>query len=151
MTSYLGVLINITPSMKLGIYVRSHKPIHRGDIVAFCLVGPYKAMGLNRLYIQKGRKCGGAEPLIKEVIATPGDDVILEDSYITVDGVRYRFRTFYQDSEGRALDIYPRGNYPNTYGYWVIGTHAKNSWDSRYWGMISKEQILYKLKPLLMW
>ncbi|MBV9575129.1 MAG: S26 family signal peptidase [Gammaproteobacteria bacterium] len=42
----------------------------------------------------------------------------------------------------------PRGDYPNINGYWLIGTHAKNSWDSRYWGAIKKENILYVLEPL---
>ena len=147
----LGVSINVTPSMKEGVYIRKYGKIKRGDIVAFCLKEPYRTIGLNRLYIEKGQKCNGTDPLIKEIIAIPGDNVILTDQYLAVNGVKYPYKTFYVDSIGRKLDVYPRGNYFNTQGYWMIGTHALNSWDSRYWGVVNRTQILYKLKPLLVW
>lgn len=151
MAIYFGVLINITPSMKFGVYIKSNGMIDRGDIVAFCLPEPYKTRGLDALYIQKGRKCIGSDPLIKEVIAVPGDQVILHDRYLEVNGNRNFYETLRQDSEGHTLTAFPRGSYANTKGYWMIGTHSKNSWDSRYWGAVGKEQILYKLRPLITW
>jgi conjugative transfer signal peptidase TraF len=148
---YFGVLINITPSMELGFYRKSMSHIKRGDIIAFCLPDPYKTLGLSKHYIQEGKKCEGADPLIKLVIAVPGDHVTLAKNYIEVNANKYFYATFSDDSEGRSLEIYPRGDYQNTQGYWLVGTHAKNSWDSRYWGPIGKDRILYKLKPLLIW
>jgi conjugative transfer signal peptidase TraF len=150
-THYFGILINVTPSMKLGFYGKSTSLIHRGDTVAFFLADPYKTIGLDKLYIEKGRKCNGADPLIKEVIAIPGDHVILNNDTIQVNGAQYFYRTSHMDSEGRALDIYPRGDYPNTTGYWMLGTYGGNSWDSRYWGPIPRDRILYKVIPLLTW
>ena len=149
--SYLGILINLTPSMKLGFYMKSNSLSQHGDTVAFCLADPYKTIGLEKLYLEKGRKCKGADPLIKKVIAIPGDNVTLSDSFVEVNGIKYFYQTSYKDSEGRALSVYPRGDYPNTPAYWMIGTNAKNSWDSRYWGPVLKDRILYKMIPILTW
>ena len=148
---YFHIIINITPSMKLGFYRKTNGEIRHGDIIAFCLPEPTKTLGLSRLYIEKGRACDGSDPLIKEVIAIPGDRVVLQDEFVEVNDQRFPYRTIYNDSEGRALSVYPRGEYPNTEGYWLIGTHAHHSWDSRYWGAVKKDQILSKLRPLWTW
>lgn len=146
-----GVIINISPSMKEGIYIKQYGKIGRGDIVALCLKNPYKKIGLERSYIAKGKKCDGTYPLIKKILAVPCDNVTLTNQYLEVNKIKYPYKTFYVDGAGRKLAVYPRGNYYDTKGYWMIGTHAINSWDSRYWGPINKDQILYKLRPLLVW
>jgi conjugative transfer signal peptidase TraF len=148
-TPIYGVCINVTPSMPKGIYLRDTGSIHRSDIVALCLEEPYKTLGLKKFYIGKGHRCQGADPLIKEVIAIPGDDVVLTDQFIRVNKTIYLYPTFYADSLHRKLAVYPRGKYSHVQGYWVIGTHSPYSWDSRYFGEIHAHQILYKLKPAL--
>ncbi|OAI47777.1 hypothetical protein AYO45_05600 [Gammaproteobacteria bacterium SCGC AG-212-F23] len=141
-----GVIINITPSMREGIYIRTYGEIKRGDIVAACLKDPYKTIGLKQLYIEKGSKCSGADPIVKKIIAIPGDNVRLTDKYIQVNNTILSFPTVTKDSVGRGLNSYPRGNYLHVKGYWLIGTNSPNSWDSRYWGSVEREQILYKIK-----
>lgn len=148
---FLGLKINVTPSMKRGLYIRAYGQIHRGDIILFCLKNPYKTLGLRNLYLEPGRRCDGSAPLIKQVIAVPKDDVTLSNQNIKINEINYFYKTQHIDSIGRKLNVYPRGYYPHTDGYWVIGISAINSWDSRYWGAITKNQILYKLIPLLTW
>jgi len=143
-------MINISQSMQMGFYIKTRGAIHRGDIVALCLPNKYKKIGIGHNYIPKGDKCAGAAPLIKEVIAIPLDTVELKDDKIVVNGIRYFYATVTQNSKGQPLDSYPRGVYVKN-GYWLIGTHAKNSWDSRYWGPLPRTYILYKLKPFLIW
>jgi conjugative transfer signal peptidase TraF len=130
------------------IYRKDNGKIHRGDIVAFCLVEPYKTIGLKQRYVEKGTACHGTDPLIKQVIAIPGDEVRLTDSSTAVNTIIYPYQTRYTDSNNRKLAVYPRGTY-HAQGYWLIGTHSPHSWDSRYFGEVSASQILYKLKPLL--
>jgi conjugative transfer signal peptidase TraF len=146
---FLGVIINITPSMPTGIYIKTSGEIKRGDIVAACLSDPYKTIGLKQLYIEKGVKCDGADPVIKEVVALPGDNVVLKNNRIIVNNINLFFITARKDSAGRILDIYPRGEYLDTKGYWLIGTNSQHSWDSRYWGSIDKAQIMSKLQPVI--
>lgn len=142
------IAINVTPSMPMGIYRIEDGEVHRGDTVAFCLTEPHKTIGLDRGYLAKGRACQGADPLIKQVIAIPGDTVQLTNPLIRVNGVIYGYRTLYADSLYRPLAVYPRGNYAPSQGYWLVGTHSVQSWDSRYYGAINRSQMLYKLKPL---
>lgn len=145
-------VINLSASMQRGLYVKFPiKTITRGSTIAFCLSEPYQSWGLIKQYIPRGNTCNGAIFLIKSVIARPGDTVILTNNYIEVNGIRSLYRTQYKDQHKRILKSYPRGVYVNTDGYWVIGINDLHSWDSRYFGPILKQQILYQLKLLLSW
>ena len=66
-----------------------------------------------------------------------------------VNNTRFPFKTLHKDSSERVLNIYPRGKYLRTNGYWLIGTDSPKSWDSRYWGFLNRQNIIFKLKPLL--
>lgn len=143
-----GIVINTTPSMPEGVYMRGHGLPRRGDIVALCLPEPYQSFGLARFYIAKGHTCQKSESLIKQVVALPGDTVVLGDHDMQVNHVTYPYPTADHDGAGRILFHPPRGVYYHTTGYWLIGTHAANSWDSRYWGPLDKTMILSVLKPV---
>lgn len=151
LVNYIGLTINITPSIKKGFYVRSSGEIERGDVVSVCLREPYKQIALERKYIAKGTKCFGVDPLVKEMLAVPGDTVILTAEYIDVNAHKRFLPTHRVDSAGRTLAAYPRGTYAHTSGYWLVGNNSEKSWDSRYFGPVRKEQIITKLKPLLVW
>ena len=146
---YADILINISPSMKLGLYMRVNSEIKRGDIVAICMQEPYRSEGLKRNYLLKSNKCSGIAPLIKEVVGVPGDELDLQDDLIMVNGKNYFYKTKYIDKTGSPLKVYPRGSYHNINGYWLLGTNAKNSWDSRYFGFVAPKDILYKILPLV--
>lgn len=132
--------------MPEGIYIKRNGKIQRGSIVAVCLCAPYQAIGLKRKYIERGNTCQGAYPLIKQVIAVPGDNVVLTNKDIVVNSKTFFYKTLAVDSIGRKLSKYPRGTYLHTDGYWLIGTAAKNSWDSRYWGPVMRTQIMFPLR-----
>ncbi len=146
----MGIMLNVTPSIPIGIY-KTHPPtaMQRGDIVALCLSDPDKEYGLTRHYIQMGTKCHDSDPLIKKIIAVPGDTVRLQDGFMVVNHQELLFKTYYKDNAQRSLKVFPRGLYQQTSGYWMIGDHSPYSWDSRYWGPIARNQILYKLSPLI--
>lgn len=150
MVAYNKLLINISPSLKEGLYIKISGDLHRGDTVSFCLHEPYMSIALKNGYIAKGIRCHGSDPLLKKIVAIPGDHVILSDNSIIINGITYAYKTLYY-SNNQLIKVYPRGDYPNTSGYWLIGTNAINSWDSRYWGPINKNQIIAKVKPLMTW
>lgn len=149
-------LINISPSIPLGLYriekldKGSIKILQHGDIVALCLMPKVEEQGLQRRYILPGLKCRKSNPLIKTIFAVPGDNISLAMEKITLNGKNFPFRTLKYDSQNRSLDIYPRGAYKHTSNYWVIGSHVANSWDSRYWGPIEPQQILFRLSPIFL-
>jgi len=150
--SYRNFIINITPSEPLGIYkihvLQNAELIHRRDIVAVCLPSQYQDLGLKQGYLLSGIRCGKTAPLIKTVIAIPGDTVILKNNEITVNGKVLPYATKYIDSHSRKLEVFPRGIYKNIKTYWLIGTNDPNSWDSRYWGGVEQKQILFLIKPV---
>ena len=148
---FCGLVINITPSMPLGLYKQVQGPVKRGDIVLACLTNPHKELGLRRHYLLSGFSCEGSIPLIKKVIAVPGDDVVLGEDSIIVNGVKYSYKTYSYDTQGRALQALKRGKYRSTSGYWLIGTHDEHSWDSRYWGPVARTQIISVLTALILW
>lgn len=145
----MGLMINVTPSMPKGIYIKENAAIQKGSIVAACLAPEFESIGLERRYLGKGGRCQGIDPVIKKVIAVPGDTVDLQNQFIQVNGIRYDYPTYQKDSQNRPMLIYPRGVYQPTTGYWLIGTQDSRSWDSRYWGPVKSSQILMVLKPVL--
>lgn len=146
-----GVIVNFTPSLPYGFYIKVNSKINTGDYVAFCLPPEYQKIGLERKYLEVGKICNGSVPLVKKVIAVPYQQVTLADSYIIVDDKKLQFRTIKFDSNNRPLDSYPRGSY-RLNCYWMIGSNDYlHSWDSRYWGCIALDRVLYKIKPLLTW
>ncbi len=150
-SQYLGVMINTSSSMPLGFYIKSNAKINRGDIVAFCLQRRYTKTGLQNHYLKSGFECDGATPMIKQVIAIPGDHVRLADKYISVNNKIYFYATMHHDRLGRNLKSFPRGTYFSKNEYWLIGTHDPHSWDSRYWGPVQHQQIITRLTPLFYW
>lgn len=143
-----GITINDTPSMPVGVYIKSKGNIQRGDIVAFCLKEPYLSVGLKRLYLERGNACNNKSVvLIKQVVAVPYDEVVLTDDFMIVNKTRLNYKTKFFDSAGRQIQVYPRGLYKSK-GYWMIGISNESSWDSRYFGEIAQDQIKMKLKPL---
>ncbi len=149
---YYSFVINITPSEPLGIYkihqISEAAQIHRGNIVAVCLPSQYQDLGLKQGYLLSGIRCGKTAPLIKTVIAIPGDTVILKNNEITVNGKVLLYVTKYIDGHGRRLGVFPRGVYKNVKTYWLIGTSDPNSWDSRYWGGVNRKNIVFTVVPL---
>lgn len=143
---YRNFIINLSPSEPLGIYkIRQSQSIQRDDVVAICLSGKYQKTGLSRGYLVTGIRCKETAPLIKTVIAIPGDTVVLENNRIIVNGKVHPYITKYFDSHDRKLEVFPRGVYRDTNAYWLIGTNSLNSWDSRYWGGVDRKQILSRV------
>ena len=73
-------VVNTTRSFPLGVYFKTHGPVHKGDLVLFCpeenMVARYgRARGL----ISYGVCPGRYGYLIKRVMATEGDEVNLSD------------------------------------------------------------------------
>lgn len=137
--------------MPRGIYVKKFSEVTRGDIVAICLDSSHRQQGIKNHYLKFGFGCAGSQPLIKQVMAIPGDKVTLTDHSLAVNGKIYAYPTFYRDHLGNPLSVFPRGTYSPTHHYWLLGTHNAHSWDSRYWGPIPHHQIIENLKPLLIW
>src|SRR5690349_11619406 len=85
-----GIRINHTPSLPMGIW--GIEPLHgqpqQGQIVSVCPPDTdILRKARDRGYVSWGRCPGGYEPMLKPVIAIPGDVVSITARGVTVNGV----------------------------------------------------------------
>ena len=84
---------------------------------------------------------------IKRVIGTPGDRVEIRDKKVFINGIPYvTGHELYKDKEGLGEGQVPRDNFgPVTVparSYFVMGDNRDESYDSRYWGFVPRDNIL---------
>jgi len=133
-----------------------YRPIQRQDIIVFRYpVNP-------------------RQHFVKRVVALPGDHLRLVDKHVYVNGVRQNdaYATFKSEWRDRFRDDFPDGGF---YGdkisarwflqarklteagelvvprdsYFVLGDNRDDSYDSRYWGFVPRENIVGR--PLLIY
>jgi len=141
------VAVNSTPSMARGLYVvvpdSSPRP---GQVVAVCVpdraaAETYRA----RQYLRSSSRCPvGLAPLLKPLVAGPGDTVTITAQGVEVNGsLQPNSRVMDTDSEGRPVDHLPLG-WSATLGpreYFALATRIERSLDSRYYGPVSRDDL----------
>lgn len=148
-----GIYFNYTSSMPIGFYrlVSTHQ-IQRGDLVSVCLLREVVREGLKRGYLTHGFCSNHSVPVFKEVVAIPGDELRLTSKALVVNGISYDAPQANRDHHGFPMKKFiAQGSYRLT-KYWLYGRHdPKNSWDSRYFGGVSRRMIQGKYQSLLVW
>jgi conjugative transfer signal peptidase TraF len=140
--------INSSPSLPIGLYITSADK--RANLVEFCPPVPFAAMAIARGYRSAGACPDGATPLLKPVVAVPGDVVELSNSGVAVNGnLLSNTAPLCADSKGRALTHWPFGRYTVPSGtVWVASSYSSRSFDSRYFGPIKISVIRGHLESL---
>lgn len=148
--------INRTGSLPLGIYhISSGNTIKRNDIVVFC--PPYNEF---LKFAEKQGYFGNLELVcdnktpkyMKKVVGLPGDDI-----YISLSGV-YINRRKIKNSEpyekilsDKIFQNYFKHIKLQDKEYFLMSDYNQLSFDSRYFGIVKKEKILYKVFPLFVY
>ncbi len=136
---------NMTASMPLGLYKRaSHAVLERGSIVAFCLPKTVAREGFDRGYIHSGICPGHTQMLLKEVIALPGDTIILtsHDTVVLGHGDYLSPKKLMDHNHYPVTQFIHTGIFRAIHGYWMYGFNDPiHSWDSRYYGAIVAPQL----------
>jgi conjugative transfer signal peptidase TraF len=147
----LGLRINWTSSMPLGLYRETPARLDRGELVLICLPEEIAHVGRQRRYLPLGDCPGGVSPIVKQLVAIASDEIELQEGFLSVNGVVVN-RTSLQstDSLGRPLDHAPLGRRLVADGeVWVLGIDRRRSWDSRYFGAVPVGAIVGSAKPIL--
>lgn len=145
----LGIRINTSYSLPLGLYATTNEP--NAELIEFCPAEPFATESASRGYRTRGFACpDGGVPLLKPIVARPGDLVIVSQTGIIVNGRLLRkTQPASKDASGRPLKPWPIGLYgvePGT--VWVASAYNAGSYDSRYMGPIRTSQIRRRLRPL---
>jgi conjugative transfer signal peptidase TraF len=137
-----AILLNVTPSEPLGLYVRTGLAPHTGRLAAFFAppaAFPYADHALGDL-----RRV----PVLKTLAAGPGDRVCAADGQLLING-RRRAPIAPRDGQGRALPQWRACRRLGDGEYFALSTRVPNSFDSRYYGPVPARAILGVFRPLL--
>src|SRR6266849_6007554 len=148
LAAVFGIRINTSYSLPMGLYMRTSDP--QASLIEFCPDGRFAAESSERGYRTSGFCPDGAVPLLKPVVAKPGDTVEVSVAGITVNGqLLPQTAPVARHRVGRCLEAWPNGRYSVADGtVWVASSYNRGSYDSRYMGPIPTRRIRSRLKPL---
>lgn len=140
--------INTSPSIPRGIYkLETTKQLKQGDLVEVCLPDNLAQYAFDRGYISKGSCSNSYTPLIKKILAIPNDHVVINEKGIKVNNVFYNLKSQKLDHQKRALNSQNIDQKIN--GYLLVGMNSKDSWDSRYFGIIKSKDIKGSMQKII--
>ncbi len=139
--------LNESSSIPMGLYWRQKQAT---NVAGLCLpketVQRGVALGVELL---KGECANGYQPILKTIVrATPEMPITLDENGFALGAARLRntkpklFAKIGVPLEHAEFRTY-------TGGLFAISTYSKDSWDSRYYGRIPDDSILFYVKPVL--
>ncbi|MEN5023211.1 conjugative transfer signal peptidase TraF [Pantoea agglomerans] len=149
----VGLRVNTTGSIPVGLYRLTHAPVEKGQYVMFCPPDrPLFREAQKRGYIGAGFCPGGLGDMMKKILAAKGDQVTFTPDGVKVNDVLVPFsKPLNADPSGRIL---PRlsGTALLTDGEYLLMTdRSRVSFDGRYFGVVTASQIQAVLKPVITW
>ena len=149
-----GARVNTTKSIPVGLYWLTKEPVEKGAYVVFCppQVGVFDD-AKERGYIGAGFCPGGYGFMMKRVLAAKDDQVAVTNDGVTVNGQLLPLSApLATDKAGRELPRYQATHY--TLGnseLLLMSDVSGTSFDGRYYGPISRNQIKGVIRPVVTW
>lgn len=140
------IVINTSPSVQPGLYVRSYAEPGVGSIIDFRI--PYPA----RHYVE-ARTGQNAEDwyVLKPIVAGPGDRVDTTGSSFVINGRQVAPMPPDVDDAGRPLPVWRENRLLGSDEFFVFSARIPNSFDSRCYGPIKRKEIASLRRPLMTW
>ncbi|MCI6905793.1 MAG: conjugative transfer signal peptidase TraF [Succinatimonas sp.] len=139
---------NTTSSLPKGWYQIIDKEPELGDIILFCIQGEVAKLASERAYLDTGKCEYGNAPIGKRIVATTGDHVVINDRGIEVnDRLIDTTKPGSKDAQNRLL---PKHNLDTVLkdDEFIVASQKQDSFDSRYFGIVRKDQIEGVIKKL---
>lgn len=138
------ILINPSPSVPRGLYIRTHQAPAVGRLLAFRTPAPGQAYV--RAHLPELERGG----ILKPIVAGPGQQVCVGRGWASVDGqtlgpVQAR------DSRGAPLPQWRGCRRLSAGEFFVFSRRIWNSFDSRYYGPVATPDIVGVFAPLWLW
>jgi conjugative transfer signal peptidase TraF len=137
------LLVNVTASIPRGVYwIRLGSKPHRGDLVALPIPRSVRGLLHERQYVPRS-----IDLLAKPVAASSGDHVCVQAGTLAIDG-QFLAHVLGTDRHGRSLPQVAlcRELGPDEV---FLAIPQDNSFDSRHFGPIAREDLLGTLTPLV--
>ena len=144
-----GLHHNRTDSLPRGLYVETGDALDYGVLAAECLPRRWAELGARRGWLSKGTCPNGTMPVLKQVVAMPGDTVDIQNSHVAVNGKSLSNTvSLFLDSQGREIPRVPRGTYTLTATQVLLLGTSQTSWDGRYTGPAEITDIISTQRPV---
>ncbi len=149
---YFQITINLTHSMPMGLYIKEDKPLERYDTVTFCLENEtFSNLAKVNEYVRMGNCPNGLQALLKVVAGIEGDKIQISGNEILVyspEGVSKTWSGERKHFDTRGIEmpysLLENGVIPK--GKVLVLTPHKNSFDSRYFGLVESEILTVRRK-----
>lgn len=139
------ITFNPSPSASQGFYlVHQTDALEVGDLVLVQVPEAFESMVVERQYI------GPNVPLLKRVVALPGDHVCHRGGAVFVNG-RYVASALRSDSAGRPMPIWQGCRTLDGHEFFALMEGVETSLDSRYFGPFDRKLVLGTAEPLWLW
>lgn len=159
------LVFNTTASLPIGLYFKTNLTPKKGDIVLLCPpVNSVVEHGLNRKFISPGLCPGAYGYLIKVYAAEAGDQISLTQAGITINNqlwpnsARQNWGQSSAQGLGQAFtqnldQNFESQSWPDIHKQLeahevIVMTEHKQSFDSRYFGIVPEANIVSPLIPL---
>ncbi|WP_298325457.1 S26 family signal peptidase [Asticcacaulis sp.] len=136
------LIYNASPSVPIGFYIVSPvRQVTTGDLVVAHLPEAARKLADARRYVP------ATVPVLKHVAAHGGDAVCAIDANILVNGKRVTVRRL-RDRLNRPLPWWQGCRRLYAGELFLLNTGAPDSFDSRYFGPVSRNHVIGKARPL---
>lgn len=138
------IIINETISMAKGVYVRTSdtQSLKRGDVVAM----PMNASA--KTYLRDKLGYPGETLLIKRVVGISGDIFCRQGAVVTIND--RKVIALRQDTQGNLLPRFSGCQAVSANQIFLLGDHP-GSFDSRYFGSVTKAELSGTYKAVMTW
>jgi conjugative transfer signal peptidase TraF len=150
----VGLRVNTTKSIPVGIYMTSSRPVEKGTYVLFCppqvrIFEDAKKRG----YIGAGFCPGRYGYMMKRILAAKNDTVTVNKDGVRVNDVLLAHSApLVADSAGRPLPRFQADSYTlNSSEFLLMSDVSGTSFDGRYFGPINRSQIVTVIRPVFTW
>lgn len=149
----VGLRINTTPSIPVGVYRLTNDPLSKGAYVLFCPPpAPVFDMAKDRGYLSAGFCPGGYGHLMKKILAAENDVVAIGEDGVHINGQLLPLSApFLVDGAGRGLPQYEASFVLGSTELLLMSDSNRGSFDGRYFGSINRQQIEGVLHPIFTW
>lgn len=132
---------NASASAPIGLYRRVTGDLHRGDLVLARLPAGARELAAERGYLP------ASVPLVKRIAGIAGDTVCANSASIFLNG-RFIATRLQQDREIRNLPAWEGCKLLQPGDFFLLMPDVPDSYDSRYFGPISRHLIIGRLVPV---
>jgi conjugative transfer signal peptidase TraF len=140
------IVINTSPSVTPGLYWRSSAAPAVGQLIDFRI--PLNA----RYYVSQRTGQNGEDwYILKPIVAGPGDQIDTTGNWLVINGRPIAPMPPGKDKDGHVLPIYRSHQILRHDEFFVFSNRIPNSFDSRCYGPISRDQVEAVRIALLTW